>query len=146
MFIIKSLKKTSAMRRLMILMNEPYGNSYKEMTEHSNKIGYEFERLYLSMKEIPALSELLDKYNIDAEELRFISYRILCSGYNCYKNREFLPISLVSFYNPLEYILKNFDKFSNYSNKEVMEVVQEAEKLLWWHCNKNKIFIPQGQR
>ena len=68
MFIIKSLKKTSAMRRLMILMNEPYGNSYKEMTEHSNKIGYEFERLYLSMKEIPALSELLDKYNIDAEE------------------------------------------------------------------------------
>lgn len=129
-FLILSAKKTKAMNRAAKLMLNPCLSSFQAILSHQEKIDRAFDALFRAMNSMPGFSDILKKYNATSSDLEKIASRTHLAGFSFADNGDYIPVAVVSFGRPLEYVLMNEDKILNYSYKEVSEVIENAIPLL----------------
>ena len=129
-FFLLSVKKTKTMNKIAKLMLNPNLSSLQKIMREKEKIDKAFESLYRTMSLMPGFSDILEKHNARSEDLKKIAYRVLLAGYMFAKNGDYIPVAVISFGKPLDHVLTHKEKIVNYSNKEIIEVIEETITLL----------------
>lgn len=136
MLITKSLKKSRIMKKIEKIQKtsiKQLNNSFSSYFKNSDKMKEEekmaFKELYQCMKDMNGMEEyIIYQHLTTAEELMEISHRIgLAIG--DYKG-HYLPVALVSFAGPLEYILCNKEIIMKKNINEIMGVVMHVADMM----------------
>ena len=132
--LILSNKKTKTMNKIARLMlNPPHITSIDSLLKgqkHYDEIKKKFDDLFAIMSSMPGFSEILKTHNATSEDLEKISSRVQLAGYSFASNGDYIPVAVVSFGDALNHVLIHKEKILNYSNNEVIEVIEETIKLL----------------
>ncbi len=108
--LFKSIKKNYLVIKLTDIMTDETPMSAQIATyglyEFLNRRTTAVENLYNHMITMPGYREILMKHNATAHDLGEISSFIHMEGYEYYK-RDYLPVALISFGPPLDYLLTN---------------------------------------
>lgn len=130
MLLFQSLKKSHLMKRAakQLLRLNSYV-SFSDTIKRSEQADKAFEALYAHMSTMPLFPDLFASYDVSSQDLRNIATHIMMAGYQ-FHNGEFLPVSLVSFFPPLSYLLLHKDVILHQSYDEIREVVEVAITVL----------------
>ena len=129
-FLFLSAKKTRIMNKIAKLMLSPNLSSLQKVISYNEKITKSFDLHYQTMSSMPGFSDILEKHNATSDDLRKIASRVQLAGFMFANNGDYIPVAVVSFGKALDHVLTHKEKILNYSNTEVIEVIEETITLL----------------
>lgn len=129
-FFSVSANKTKRMKKIERLMTSTSFTTVEKAIEHDSDLAQAFERLYETLCRVPRCAETLLEHQATSTDLKKISSRIQLAGYAYDENGDYLPVAIISFFRPLDYVLSNKDKIFNYGYREVREVTDAAIHML----------------
>jgi hypothetical protein len=136
MLLFKAIKKALIMNRIERLYNKPL--NIEEMisqviNREKSEINKAIEDLYKCMLSTPGYKEILQNHGTTSEELKKIYSRILLiipriGG--AYQKMLFVPVALISYGKPLNFILDNKELILSNNSDVMKDVVKQAINLL----------------
>ena len=130
-FFANSYKKTMVMNRLASLMMNPVLTDLQSIMNHSQQINKSFESLYSVMASMPGFSDILKKHHATSLDLKEIATKTQAAGYMIADNGDYIPVAVVSFGKPLDYVLTHKAVFYEYNHKEIIRVIDAAIPMLF---------------
>lgn len=131
--LFKTIKKTILMNKITKIMTDDTSISQKlkknTVMGVLNERSQVFKKLYRHMLSMPGYSQILRKHNATAADLEKLSSLIQWMGYEYFKN-DYLPVALVSFGNPLDFLLTHRQEILE-SPKTSLSLIDEAIKRLY---------------
>lgn len=129
MGLMKSFKKSKIMKQIEKIQTKPYDtSSFRAMMLRSDEEDKAFEELFTCMSQLPGCAEVLQKHRTSAAEIQSISSRISLA-YD-YRNGHYIPVSLVSFCDTLDYLLTNKDSILKHGVVEMQPIIDRAIAML----------------
>ncbi|MDD2484711.1 MAG: hypothetical protein PHQ50_06790 [Eubacteriales bacterium] len=128
--LIKSMRKSKAMKKAAKVITKEVTLSFDSIMNRGEEEERAFQELFNCLESMGGrLSQVIEAYNTNPEELRNLSKRIYLAGF-AYQKGDFLPVALVSFASPLTYILENKSQIMDYGYAEIISVVEKTRELL----------------
>ncbi len=135
-----SSKKTLIMDKIIKSMNRPVdilsfmsthstSDLFSTLEQENDNLDLLFEALFVHLKKASACANIINIYDTSGKEFHKIASRISLAGYG-FQGRDFLPVALLAFPAPMQYLLEHKDELLNHSNKEIQEVVEVARRML----------------
>ncbi len=144
--LVASYRKSEVMKEIELLEKERQARfkdflkankmvSFKSVDlmdtdEQRKRIYDKFSEFYNCLLAMPYhdYTSLFQKYSITPKTLHDIELKITCMGYSNI-GEDYLPVSIISFYPPLSYILKNLGVVLNGTFEEAKPIVDEAIRI-----------------
>ncbi len=128
MLLFQSMKKSKIMKEIEQSMNKKMSVSMSNLLAgRDDEVMALFRKLYDIESRMNCFSGIIDKTN--PNELHQLAERIsLVADYN--NNRDYLPIALLSFPQPLSIVLTNKDVILNGAYNEWIHIINVANQNL----------------
>lgn len=133
-FLLQSAKKTALMESIARLMLEkPDDSDFIKLSNHQAKVRAYFNPLYQHLLTMGGYSDILSAANATLDDLYRLAVYLQSAGF-AFLGRDYLPVALVSFGPPLEYLLGVRRYVFSGTENEIRTIGQRAVEIFIDKC------------